>query len=363
MATPTTNPSYIIVGAGVFGASTAYHLIKTSPSASITLIDRLPSPCPLAASYDVNKIVRADYGDKFYMELALQAQHEWRTDPLYSQFYHESGMVNVEGTGLGRRMLQNYKELGVSTKAVVIGPEELKERYPLFWDTDYSAAKDCYVNPESGWAEAASSVKAVTQAAVDDGVEYVEGTVSRLLFDDQGDCFGVELKDGRIVKASKLILSIGAGMAKLIADSAPERPDMQVDDRIIGAAVLTGFVKLTPSQIMEYKDMPLFLHRVGGVSGNSIQILDYSHANEPLSGEAYPPTPEKVMKFCRDISFSNFYKHAESGQMISTPPLDQEDEGQSNVPLGLKDEIQTVMKGIWGKQAEGMEIDSYRICW
>lgn len=154
------------------------------------------------------------------MGLALKAQHKWRTDPLYSQFYHESGMVNIEGTGLGRRMLQNYEDLGVSTKAEVIGPEVLKERYPLFWDTDYSAAKDCYINPESGWAEAASAVKAVIQAALDDGVKYVEGTVSILLFDDQGDCIGVELKDGRTIKASKVILSIGAGMAKLIADSA-----------------------------------------------------------------------------------------------------------------------------------------------
>ena len=69
------------------------------------------------------------------------------------------------------------------------------------------------------------------------------------------------------------------------------------------------------------------------------------------------------MKFCRDISFSNFYKHNKLGKMISTPPLEQKDEGQSSVPKGLRDEIQTVMKGIWGRQADGMEIDSYRICW
>ena len=64
------------------------------------------------------------------------------------------------------------------------------------------------------------------------------------------------------------------------------------------------------------------------------------------SGEVYPPTPENVMKFCRDISFSNFYKHNELGQMMSTPPLEQKDEGQSSVPKGLGDEIQTVMKGM-----------------
>ena len=284
MSPSAINPSYLIVGAGVFGSSTAYHLVKALPSASITLIDRTPFPCPLAASYDVNKIVRADYGDKFYMELALKSQHEWRTDPLYSQYFHESGMVNIEGTGLGRRMIQNYKDLGVDTKAVVIGPEELKKRYPLFWDTDYSAAQDCYVNPQSGWAEAATAVKTVIQSAVNDGVEYVEGTVTKLLFDEQGDCFGVELNGGQKIEASNVILSMGAGIAKLLADSAPDRSDIQVEDRIIGAAVVTGFVKLNAAQIEEYKDMPLFIHRVGGISGSSMFRLCTIHADKMFRG-------------------------------------------------------------------------------
>lgn len=56
--------------------------------------------------------------------------------------------------------------------------------------------------------------------------------------------------------------------------------------------MVTGFVKLTPSQINEYKNMPLFIHRVGGISGNSIQFFDYSHANEPLSEKHTPNVGE-----------------------------------------------------------------------
>ena len=136
MSSFAANPSFIIVGAGVFGASTAYHLAKTAPHATITLIDRTPYPCPLAASYDYQKIVRADYdGDKFYMRLALKAQHEWRSNPLYSQYFHQSGMVNIEGTGLGRRMVQNFKDLGVETGAEVVDSNELKRRYPFILGT------------------------------------------------------------------------------------------------------------------------------------------------------------------------------------------------------------------------------------
>ena len=251
----------------MFGASTAYHLAKTIPSATITLIDRSPYPCPLAASYDYNKIVRADYGDKFYMSLALKTQHEWRTNPLYKQFFHQSGMVNIEGTGLGRRMIQNFKDLGVESKAEVVGPEELKKRYPLFWDTDYTEAKDCYVNPEAGWAEAASALRAVIDEAIKHGVEYVEGSVSRLLLNEEKDCTGVELKDGRTLEAGKVVLATGANTAKILADSAPERQELQAGDRIMGTAVVCGMVELTDEQVELYKDIPLLLHRVGDVHG------------------------------------------------------------------------------------------------
>lgn len=277
MSPSATKLSFIIIGAGIFGTSTAYHLIKAIPSASITLIDRSPFPCPLASSHDYNKIICADYGDEFYMSLALKSQHEWRTNPLYKQFFHESGMVNIEGTGLGYRMLQNFKELGVESKAEVIRPAELKKRYPLFWDADYNEAKDCYVNPEAGWAEDAPALKAVIAEAVSFGVKYVEGSVSRLLFDDTGDCLGVELKDGRILEAGKVVLATGANTARILADSAPERRELQAGDRIMGAAVVCGMVEVTDEQVEIYKDIPLFLHRVGGVDGmvRSLSVLKY----------------------------------------------------------------------------------------
>ena len=122
------------------------------------------------------------------------------------------------------------------------------------------------------------------QSAVNDGVEYVEGTVTKLLFDEQGDCFGVELNGGQKLEASNVILSMGAGIAKLFADSAPDRSDIQVEDRIIGAAVVTGIVKLNPAQIEEYKDMPLFIHRVGGVSGSLKFRLCTIHADRIFRG-------------------------------------------------------------------------------
>lgn len=65
--------SYIIVGAGVFGASTALSLSRQDPAPTVILIDRTPFPCLIAASHDINKMVRSDYSDIFYCKLGLQA--------------------------------------------------------------------------------------------------------------------------------------------------------------------------------------------------------------------------------------------------------------------------------------------------
>jgi sarcosine oxidase / L-pipecolate oxidase len=265
----TSAKSYIIIGAGVFGASSAYHLAKDVPSAasSITLLDRSPFPCPLAASYDYQKVIRPDYTNLFHMRLAIKAQELWRSDPLWSRFYHESGIVKLEQGDTGRQMVENYKRLGVPSKAYITDPTTIQKDYPLFRDAEWSQAQDCFVNPESGWAEATAALKAATEAALSLGVHYVDSGASKLLFDDNGHCCGVETEDGRSLRASHIILATGANTAKLIADSAPHRPEMQLEDRLLGCGVLTAAVKLTEEQADHFKAMPVFIHRVGGVLG------------------------------------------------------------------------------------------------
>lgn len=110
MASPifSPKPAVVIVGAGAFGLSTAYHLLERGYT-DVTVLDRAEHlPAVDAASTDINKgvlffpvplydiwiaylqyqVVRSCYGDPIYTRLARQAIEEWRDD-MWQNCYHE----------------------------------------------------------------------------------------------------------------------------------------------------------------------------------------------------------------------------------------------------------------------------------
>jgi len=266
--TTHTSSSYLIIGAGVFGASTAHQLAKKYPGTSISLVDRAPYPCPLGASWDWNKVIRADYGDLFYMEKALEAIQMWRDDPLYKPFYHQSGLINIDNTGLGQQMIDNYKKLNIKADPELVSVQDFQKRYDGFFDdTDFEGVNEVFVNEKSGWAEAAKALKALIDATLELGVNYVEREVSTLTFDDAGDCTGVKFFDGQVLTADKIILSTGALTAKVIADSAPDRPELQVGERIVAGAVVTGIVSLSAQEGKKYTEIPVTVHGISSTQG------------------------------------------------------------------------------------------------
>lgn len=80
--------SVLIVGAGVFGISTALHLLRRGWK-NVKIIDRSSVlPAPDAASSDLNKVVRTSYSDITYTRLAKEAITEWKNEE-WGDSYHE----------------------------------------------------------------------------------------------------------------------------------------------------------------------------------------------------------------------------------------------------------------------------------
>ncbi|KAK0653130.1 sarcosine oxidase-like protein [Cercophora newfieldiana] len=347
MADPAVaHDAYVIVGAGVFGSSIALHLIREYPSAHIVLIDRAPFPSQVGASWDWNKVIRADYTNPLYVRLALEAMEHWRADPLYEPFYHQSGLAWVDNKDLARTIVDNYDKLGASEKTRLITPDEARGLWGgVHSDANYYDSTEVFLNESSGWADAAKTLTKVIETAVAAGVKYVVAEAKEIVFDEQGSTVGIRTAKGELLSASHVILATGATTAKLLADSAPQRKEMQADGRVIAAAICEGMVTLSDEDAAYFRQGPCFLCELGYTQGGSM-----------------PPTSDNQLKIYRDQSFTNTVYHEASGQHISIPP-ESTDYGQWELSPLMKEEVSLVFKGIFGKKAENWEFHNYRVCW
>jgi len=79
-----------------------------------------------------------------------------------------------------------------------------------------------------------------------------------------------------------------------------------------------------------------------------------------------PPTPDKQLKFIRDMPLRNTVHHAASGQKISVPFIDKARSqwtSRENMPAQLVGEVDNVMNGCYGKEIKGLKPSHYRLCW
>ncbi|KAI1121791.1 sarcosine oxidase [Nemania abortiva] len=339
--------SYLIVGAGVFGATTALELKRQFPTARVSLLDRADFPNPSAASHDVNKIIRADYGDLVYMKLALEAQNVWRNDPIYKPYYHETGMLYAENKGMGKTFIENYKKIDFQHTSGFMSPLEAKLRFPAFKHANWTGVTKTYYNPKSGWGDGAGALKSVIQASIDCGVEYKIASVSRLSFNESQQCVGVVLDDAIEIQADKIILSTGAWTPTLLADSAPNNEMLQAGDRMIAAGAIQCCAIVPPEHADRFKNSPVLFNGMAHTEGESI-----------------PPTEDGKLKFNYEVSFTNKLLHQPSGKVISAPPRElSRCTWSQDVPEELKDEVGIVMRHTYGDWVNDLQVEGFRMCW
>jgi len=338
----TQRPSVLIVGAGVFGASTAYHLSKQT-DADITLLDRAPFPPAPAASTDINKIIRADYSSRLYSDLAYEAIEDWKT--WLKQFYHQTGwiMLDEEGSDDSEKIRKVFKDQGHDpTSDIALADIERDEKWSYLRGTDVQGFKNAYWNPEAGWCDAAHATAAVTSEAVDRGVKYVCGEVEGLL--REGDkVTGVLTRDDTRHMADKVVLATGAWTSSIMTaleDELGLAAKARVEKQAQATGVAVVHYKMSDEEMRQLRDMPVIVY--GG------------------NGEVIPP-PERnqLLKYTNADTFTNNVTTA-TGSVISVPP----DQDQHLLPEKLKEATLALMPmRVMPEFAREKPVDYWRICW
>lgn len=303
----------LIIGAGTFGVSTAWHLSQNhSDPSKVTIIDRQASPPSLSAAADINRIITADYTLPLYSALAKEALEFWTEDPDLEWYFHKVGRLVLDERD------SDPSRRNVDTQEVHLA--ELAKRWGIMNGTDTKPFKRAYLESEAGWIDSATATWQFLETAIRRRVKREIADVTELLYDQSsGNMSGVKTADGRTFLAETVILATGAWTSSLLSpleDALNIADEDRIEKQAQATAVISASFPISnePLKQMIQHKMPCVIYgRVG-------EVISASREN-------------KMLRYTKlDLGIVNTVT-TKSGRRISMPPARR---SQNNVPKVLK---------------------------
>lgn len=238
----------VVIGAGVFGAWTAHHLLKAGHR--VTLIDATGPAHGRASSGGESRLIRAVYGrDAIYTRMAHASLPQWQAlsevsgKPIFIDsgvlFFSEVRDDYFEGA------IAVHRQLGCPVEE--LDRSELQQRFPMI---DFAGVEVGLYEPDFGALMARRSVQSLVEQFVHDGGIYREGAVRPPA--SSAECLKeVHLPSGERVEADRFIFAAGPWLPKLFPEviGARIRPTRQevfyfappADDRCFGPEAMPGW--------------------------------------------------------------------------------------------------------------------------
>ena len=269
----------LVIGAGEFGAATALSLLQ-SGRYTVTILERAPTlPPEDAASTDLNKVVRFDYSDTDYAELAWHAIEEWRR-PEWEGIYHEyvalfsmsdsidrphrSGVVLLGGEEASPYSQFARNAMNNVSRHVTVEPLQDSAGFRNRLDPSASGVaaeqnnKWGYFNPAGGWAHASAALTKLHEGVRALGGDIRTGISMRdLILGPSGDVRGVRSTEAEEYFADKVIVAAGSWSGKLLEGLLP--------DGIITATgqVIAAVQLKDEEEIKRYSKVPVIMNKNG----------------------------------------------------------------------------------------------------
>ncbi|KAF5005370.1 hypothetical protein FDECE_8182 [Fusarium decemcellulare] len=332
---PSKDDTIVIIGAGVFGLSTALELKKRGYR-DVTVLDRFQPPVVDGSSVDISRIIRVEYADELYGKMAREALQGWTTN--YKDHFHASGFVMLGESG--NPYLTKTKSVsgtlgdGAETESYA-DATKLYNRYPDFPSklNDMSA----FVNTKGGWADAESSIRQLSQECSRAGVNFITGNrgIVTSLRHSGKRVTGVNVAQGPPISAAQVILSTGAWTNRLLplshATTASGQP--------------VGFIQLSQEEADLLRDIPVIIDLVTGVF-------------------VFPPTPDtNILKLARHgYGFASTVEVEDGRRVISSPNLTSNNAASGYLPDDADDGLREGLRRLLPKFGDH-PWSKRRLCW
>jgi monomeric sarcosine oxidase len=207
----TAGGAAVVVGAGVFGTWTAYHLLKAGRK--VTLLDAYGPGSSRASSGGETRVIRTSYGpDEIYTRFSWRSLESWKelSRQLGHPLYHETGVLWMA------RDKDPHAEKSAETLARVGVPHEklnraeLEKRYP---QVAFSEVSWAIWEPHAGALMARRSVHMLAQEVSRLGGDVVAARAN--LPSGKGRLASVATADGRTFEGDDFVFACGPWLAKV----------------------------------------------------------------------------------------------------------------------------------------------------
>lgn len=205
------NFDFVIIGAGVFGAWTAYFLRQSG--ASVCLLDAYGPANSRSSSSGETRIIRMGYGpDELYTRWAARSLPLWQqlSGQTGVELFHKTGVLwlSNDSDNHVQTMLSVLQRCGVS--AARLSADEIARHYPQLSFTDITGG---VLEPESGILMARQSVQLLVRKLIKDGAKY--STAAVIPPQGLGKLNRIETTEHVSISGGAYIFACGAWLPKM----------------------------------------------------------------------------------------------------------------------------------------------------
>jgi sarcosine oxidase len=203
----------VVVGAGVFGAWTAWHLRKAGQR--VLLLDAFGAAHARASSGGESRLTRGSYGsDEVYTRLAFDslAQWKWLSDLAGLPVFHRTGIVFFfqKREPYVDQSLEVHRRLKLPTQE--LDRAALEQHYPQVSWKDIEVG---LLEPDFGVLMARRAVQTLVKQFVKTGGEYRIAAAKPP--DASKPLTSIELSDGSSVSAANYVFACGPWLPKMFS--------------------------------------------------------------------------------------------------------------------------------------------------
>src|SRR2546426_7273065 len=215
MSSPTTS-RYVVVGAGIHGLSTAYHLARelrargSGSGADIVVLDK--SSPGAGASGIACGVVRNNYFQPAMSELMQACVEVWESDPA-AYHYNPVGYIALGASVQQDDLIATYErqqQVGYRSELIVGGKEVDEHIKSLFPDWRAQGVTVCLHEHQGGFAFNMASVMGLVAKCESEGVTICSGVeVRELEFAADDSVTALVTEEGSIGVGEQLVLAPG----------------------------------------------------------------------------------------------------------------------------------------------------------